>query len=132
MSAGGASYRWTNGGDGRIKFLSKANEPAYFHCFNALGERTPKPGSSYAYDETDRLIGYYVLGGTLGRVTLWLRDPPITVIQAKPEETPHDSPTRIGTWTLANQPAGASLESFYRNRHGAPADDIDCQKLRDR
>jgi RHS repeat-associated protein len=121
MSTGGTSYRWTYGGDGRMKFLSKTNEPAYFYYFNALGERTLKAGSSYAYDEAGHLIGDYMLGGTLGREILWLGDLPIAVIQARPEEAPHDSPTRTGTWTLAKQPLGASLGSFYRNDPGTGA-----------
>jgi hypothetical protein len=40
MSTSGTSYRWTYGGDGRMKFLSKTNEPVYFYRNNALGERT--------------------------------------------------------------------------------------------
>jgi RHS repeat-associated protein len=104
-----------------MKFLSKTKEPVYFYRNNALGERTLKPGSSYAYDEAGHLIGDYMLGGTLGREILWLGDLPIAVIQAKPEETPLDSPARTGTWALAKQPPGASLGSFYRNDPGTGA-----------
>ena len=105
----------------RIRLLLQPKEPAYIHQINALGERTFKPGTFFAYDEAGHQIGEYTAGVSQGQEVLWFGDLPLAMIQARAGEQALDSPARSGAWQIASEPAGASLGSFYRNDPGTGA-----------